>query len=863
MDQEQPFNFTRLQETLEGWPEAFTPFEGLGNGSTAVLSRIYQVLRSAFDQNSQPNFPDLAPLLRQVLYQRQSTGSSDELRVISGSGWPTRSEWEDAGFCCLINSVGYVVSPRPWNPSWLSEAKNDTGDIFSDCFGMMDVRHDSTVPIDPFFKEVSGVDFYANEGQREAIRSLLFMPEGSTLIVNLPTGSGKTLVAQAPVLLNGLHGGLTLFVVPTTALAIDQARRMEDLLARNTPRSQLPPFAWYGTLDDFQRETIKSNIRTGKQGILFASPEAVVGALLPSLYKANELGLLKYLVIDEAHLIVQWGDGFRPSFQALAGARRGLLRECTGEAFRTVLMSATFSPQIVETLDVLFSPVQMVSSIHLRPEPRYLAYRARDEDEKNSLVIEVLRHVPRPYILYVTTRDDAKEWYQRVKSIVLSRRVELFTGETPQHDRERIIGLWAENKLDGIVATSAFGVGIDKNDVRTIIHATVPESLDRFYQEVGRGGRDGKASLSITIYTSRDAKIADRMSSDVALGIENKYERWETMYRSSKRLSNEDLVLIDLSIPPARLHQQSEFNSDHNMRTLIAMARAELIQLDSLPPQNLNRTSREDTPDELPMTDESWSEYFKHVAVKILDPQHPKKEHFYRALQLENKGGKEAAEHSLTSLQEALRGKKEMGDALGALYESRIPGRMVVVSKTCRGCPAHPMPEGTIPDYQDPVGVGIERLKTFDLSQWVKDFPYNPTDTVIFYPASTREIDDSIYATLSALIANFGVREIAAHRDILSQDKMKKLHHASPDNILVFRSFEDDPAAASGLPLPRVTLLLPWGQKPIPDPIRYQDRPFHIIIAPDDIQGDYPHKRLIDIDIDALTMDAFLRKATT
>jgi superfamily II DNA helicase RecQ len=218
---------------------------------------------------------------------------------------------------------------------------------------------------------------------------------------------------------------------------------------------------------------------------------------VPALYSANKAGLLKYLVVDEAHLTAQWGDSFRPAFQALAGVRRGLLRDCSGEAFRTILMSATFSPQNIETLDVLFGPtdtIQMVSAVHLRPEPRYWAYKARNESEKRSLVLELLNHVPRPFILYVTERRDADIWASLLRQSGNYERIACFTSDTPNAQRKKIIDDWDENGLDGIVATSAFGVGMDKFDIRTIIHATIPESLDRFYQEVGRGGRDGKGS---------------------------------------------------------------------------------------------------------------------------------------------------------------------------------------------------------------------------------------------------------------------------------------------------------------------------------------------------------------------------------
>src|SRR5690606_24283826 len=153
--------------------------------------------------------------------------------------------------------------------------------------------------------------------------------------------------------------------------------------------------AWLGGRTADSHETIKERIRSGRQGILFASPEAVCGALLHSLYAAADKGLLTYFVVDEAHLIAQWGDAFRPAFQQLAGVRRGLLRASPGEGFRTLLLSATFSPQVIGTLEALFGPrerLQMVSAVHLRPEPRYFSYQVRNKVDKLACLDELLRY---------------------------------------------------------------------------------------------------------------------------------------------------------------------------------------------------------------------------------------------------------------------------------------------------------------------------------------------------------------------------------------------------------------------------------------------------------------------------------------
>ena len=481
-----------IQKALDGWPRVPTgPIGGVPEDS--ILGRVISVLETARVLGRPESVADLAALLRHALLVRSSPNAPQHLRVPAGGGWPPQEEWRRLGFGTMPDGDRLLLDAKPWRPGWPPVNGLDGDDVFAEVFRGDPVRRSAETPIDPFLEEALGFPRYICPGQREAIRSVLFMPAGSTLIVNLPTGGGKTLVGQAPFLTGGIKGGLTVFVVPTTALAMDQGRRISEILERRMPSRDIPWTVWHSGLDPDTKSAIRRSIVSGTQGILFVSPEAVSGALLPTLYVAAASGTLKYLVIDEAHVVDQWGDGFRPAFQSLSGVRHGLLRhmESIGsEPFRTILMSATLSPNTVATLETLFGPadrVQMVSAVHLRPEPRYLARRVGSRDEKLRVVLELLRHAPRPFILYVTERRDAREWLE-----ILRReghvRLACFHGETPDSEREKIIADWVADRLDGIVATSAFGVGMDKGDVRTIVHATVPESLDRLYQEVGRGG---------------------------------------------------------------------------------------------------------------------------------------------------------------------------------------------------------------------------------------------------------------------------------------------------------------------------------------------------------------------------------------
>jgi len=862
------FDFSIMRDVFESWPECRDTLNRITSFENGIYDRIFQILIEAVENACPLCFPDLLPLVRQVALRRSYKGNDASFRIKLGADWPERQEWLSYGFSCRDIADRRLISPEDWRPEWLSIQEDWQGDIFADCFKETSVRMKNELPIDPFIGELTGYKSYSSLGQKEAVLSALFMPTGSTLIVNLPTGAGKTLVAQIPILMNGLNKGLSIVIVPTTALAIDQSRRMKDLLSQKMKRSKIPPLAWHGELNEHDREQIKNNIRQGRQGILFTSPEAVTGALLPSIYVAAKAGLLRYLIVDEAHLISQWGDSFRPAFQLLAGLRRGLLNNFQGEPLRTILMSATFSPENIGTLEKLFGPtskVQMTSAVHLRPEPRYWASAVQNEEAKHRRLIELVRHLPRPFILYVTERKDAAFWEEVFRSEIGHQRIATFTGNTPNSAREQIIDEWARNKLDGIIATSAFGVGIDKSDVRSIVHATVPESLDRFYQEVGRGGRDGKASLSVTIYSPRDQNIAKRMSGGKGFSKENAFGRWTTMFNQSVKHEGEDeLRELDLRVLPAWRTQQTDFDESWNMRTLILMSRAGLIQLTSSPPTILERISEEDDADFEKRIEEHWAEYYSRIPVRTQDAQHLQKEYFESAISKEQQNNLCAAQKSVETLLKALRGEAEMGDALTSLYESHRPGREVIVSKVCRGCPAEGKtlsPNELI--YQSPLGIGIGEIIEQDLSPWRYDFPERRRNLFIYYPRGTNTVSGDIKKSLEILVATYGVREIAATRQVWDQNKcLNGLHQHAKEKLLVRRDLRPGHDETSLLPLSRITLLLPWGQSPVPENIEHMDRSMHIIIVPEDIKAAYEHKYLIETQTNCISLEKFIERAT-
>lgn len=546
-------------------------------------SSITSALKECLLRDATAGHLDRRALIRDWLYREKYSHHSDnELTVPDDSypGWPSLGEWEASGIHCQRLGHTFLLSAGPaWCPQWLEQ-----GDItpFLDNDLHQLRRQDSRVPMDHILRPVLKFDYYQAPGQRDAVRRALFAPPGSTLLVNLPTGTGKTLVAQVLTLMAPPQGAMCLLIAPTTALVMELTRRFRELLSEAGGRAESVS-AWYSDLPAQDKSDTRQRIRVGEQRLIVTSPEAACGSLQFALFEAAKQGGLRHVIVDEAHIVASWGNGFRPHFQQLGGLIRGLKRisrEAKLTPCSTLLMSATITEASRKTLRDTFDQQMIeVHASHLRPEPAYWCYRATDHSDKQDKVLQSLAHAPRPLILYVTRPEEAEEWAQILRDQGY-QRLATFTGNTPDPARQSLLEQWNKNQLDIMIATSAFGVGMDKNDVRTVIHATVPENMDRFYQEVGRGGRDGFACTSLLIYEHQDVSLAKRLSSQKLIGRELGLERWKTLWERREHVGD-NLYRIDIG----RIHVNLSFHSDENqlwnLRTVLMMVRAGVLELDT------------------------------------------------------------------------------------------------------------------------------------------------------------------------------------------------------------------------------------------------------------------------------------------
>jgi superfamily II DNA/RNA helicase len=560
---------------------------GVEDGAAwSALNAAFERLRVALSETPQrASALDLAVLLRQALafeHARRGYAVAPTVQVAQPR-FEGFQKWEQVGLRTTSAALGTHVTPVAWRPSWLVQHDDHGVDAFATSEALRREFNSKDCEGDPFLASV-GRTSYRSRGQRAAVRAALSTPAGGTLVVALATGEGKSMIfqlAQAVGFVGARHAegrGVTLVVVPTVALAVNHEQEAVNVCGLSKP------LAFQGG-SDIQNGIIAERIAEGSQGLCFASPEAACGRLREPLRRAAEAGHLRALVVDEAHLVDQWGTGFRTEFQELSGLRRELIAAAApGQRMRTLLLSATLTDSSLETLRALFGTdgdFESLAAVQLRPEPDYWVAEVASEATRIDRVMEALHHAPRPAVLYVTEVPEADAWHQRLSAAGF-RRLRKLHGKTSRVEREDIVRQWRDGLLDIVVGTSAFGLGIDYPHARSVVHACVPETLDRFYQEVGRGGRDGRASFSLIAPSARDFVTATRINAQKVIGIDRGLRRWTTMFER-KVATGDDHFAVRIDGRPGAderdIDMFGETNTDWNLRVLALMARARLVRL--------------------------------------------------------------------------------------------------------------------------------------------------------------------------------------------------------------------------------------------------------------------------------------------
>ncbi len=433
----------------------------------------------------------------------------------------------------------------------------------------------------PFVYNLTHFKKYKSLEQKLGVTGALKTPDGYTTLVSLPTGAGKSLITQ--VLSYQKNRSLTVVIVPTVSLAIDQVRAAKNNI-KSDKNNEI--FCYYSGMDKETKNEMNNSIKNETAKLLFISPEALIQnqKFKKLIEEANESRYLKNIVIDEAHIVIEWGTYFRINYQCIEAWRNNLL--LYNSEIRTFLLSATFEKSTVKKLKQMFSSEDKWIEVRcdsLRKEPRYSLVQAGSYKEKNHYIIELVKKLPRPLVIYVTSPDKA----DNVKKLLFDNgfgNVQTFTGRTKNNDRERIIKEWVNNEFDTIIATSAFGVGVDKSDVRTVLHLYVPENPNKYYQELGRGGRDGLPSLSVMCIDTQDDLDSAFNMTDKVMVPEKILGRWSSMLNAPSSKRYKSIYTLDTSIKPNynEPDYSEDINKTHiqwNMYVILFLRRYRLIKI--------------------------------------------------------------------------------------------------------------------------------------------------------------------------------------------------------------------------------------------------------------------------------------------
>ena len=323
--------------------------------------------------------------------------------------------------------------------------------------------------------------------QQEIINSVL---EGKDTLALLPTGAGKSICFQVPAL---SKEGLCLVISPLIALMRDQVESLK--------KKGIPALSIYSGMNFFEVKRTLENAVNGNYKFLYVSPERLETNLFLEYLPGMNINLI---AVDEAHCVSQWGYDFRPPYLRIATIREHL------PAAPVLALTASATKEVQDDISIKLAFKIDHNRFKKSFERPNLSYSIFSPSSKQNKLLEIIKNVPGSGIVYCKTRKRTKEISDLLKMNKISAN--FYHAGLPGNERTTIQENWIKNETRIIACTNAFGMGIDKSNVRTVVHYDVPDALESYYQEAGRAGRDDKKAYAVMLFHQSELDDLEKQS---------------------------------------------------------------------------------------------------------------------------------------------------------------------------------------------------------------------------------------------------------------------------------------------------------------------------------------------------------------
>ena len=320
--------------------------------------------------------------------------------------------------------------------------------------------------------------------QKEIIDSVL---DGQDTFALLPTGGGKSICFQVPAM---MQEGICLVISPLIALMKDQVANLQ--------KRDIKAIALTGGIHTEEIIDLLDNCQYGNYKFLYLSPERLQSDWILERIKNLPINLI---AIDEAHCVSQWGHDFRPAYLKISELKKYFPK------IPFLALTATATPRVIEDINTelgLKDPILFQQSF----ERKNIAYMIFEVEDKLYRTEQILKKNPQPSIIYVRNRKSCLSISSQLQS--LGFKATYYHGGLSAKEKDKNMQLWMSEQAQVIVATNAFGMGIDKDNVKTVIHTQLPENIENYYQESGRAGRNGEKAFSVLLFNNSDANQTEQ-----------------------------------------------------------------------------------------------------------------------------------------------------------------------------------------------------------------------------------------------------------------------------------------------------------------------------------------------------------------